>query len=109
MENGWIPCAANLSRCALKNRGNFLCNKESKPVLIDPAASFAHREMDLAMSRLFGGFDDVFYQSYEATWPLEPGFDDRLEVYQLYYLLVHVNLFGGGYVESVRRILKHYA
>lgn len=88
--------------------GNFLCNSESKPVLIDPAVSFAHREMDLAMSRLFGGFDAVFYHSYEAAWPLAPGFEERLEVYQLYYLLVHVNLFGGGYVESVRRILRRF-
>jgi fructosamine-3-kinase len=88
--------------------GNFLCNAASKPVLIDPSASFAHREMDLAMSRLFGGFDAVFYQSYEETWPLAPDFENRLEVYQLYYLLVHVNLFGGGYVESVRRVLRRY-
>lgn len=86
--------------------GNFLCNAESKPVLIDPAASFAHREMDLAMSRLFGGFDAVFYQSYEAAWPLAPGFEERIEVYQLYYLLAHVNLFGCDYVESARRILQ---
>jgi fructosamine-3-kinase len=88
--------------------GNFLCNTESKAVLIDPAAAFAHREMDMAMSRLFGGFDAVFYQSYEDAWPLAPGFEERLEVYQLYYLLVHVNLFGGGYVQSVQRILKRY-
>jgi len=88
--------------------GNFLCNSEGKPVLIDPAASFAHRETDLAMSRLFGGFDPVFYQSYEQSWPLAPGFEDRLEVCQLYYLLVHVNLFGGGYVDSVRKILRRY-
>jgi len=88
--------------------GNFLCNAASKPVLIDPAASFAHREMDLAMSRLFGGFDAIFYQSYEENWPLAPGFEERLEVYQLYYLLVHVNLFGGGYVESVRSILRRF-
>ena len=88
--------------------GNFLCNAANLPVLIDPAASFAHRETDLAMSRLFGGFDPVFYQSYEQTWPLAPGFEDRLEIYQLYYLLVHVNLFGGGYVDSVRRILRKY-
>ncbi|MBV6442888.1 MAG: hypothetical protein DYG98_19525 [Haliscomenobacteraceae bacterium CHB4] len=88
--------------------GNFLCNSDSKPVLIDPAASFAHREMDLAMSRLFGGFDPHFYQSYESARPLAPGFEERLEVYQLYYLLVHVNLFGGGYVDSVRRILKRH-
>lgn len=88
--------------------GNFLCNAASEPVLIDPAASFAHREMDLAMSRLFGGFDTVFYQSYEAAWPLAPDFEERVEIYQLYYLLVHVNLFGGGYVESVRMILKRF-
>lgn len=88
--------------------GNFLCNTKNKPVLIDPAASFAHREMDLAMSRLFGGFDSVFYQSYENAWPLAPGFEERIEVYQLYYLLVHVNLFGGGYVESVRSILRRW-
>ncbi len=88
--------------------GNFLCNTTNKPVLIDPAASFAHREMDLAMSRLFGGFDAVFYQSYEEAWPLAPGFEERVEVYQLYYLLAHVNLFGGGYVESVRGILRRW-
>ena len=88
--------------------GNFLCNTTNKPVLIDPAASFAHREMDLAMSRLFGGFDAAFYQSYEETWPLASGFEERMEIYQLYYLLVHVNLFGGGYVESVRGILRRW-
>jgi fructosamine-3-kinase len=88
--------------------GNFLCTLEGLPVLIDPAACFAHREMDLAMSRLFGGFDTVFYQSYQNAWPLEPGFEERLEVYQLYYLLVHVNLFGGGYVSQVRQILKKH-
>lgn len=86
--------------------GNFLCNPDGKPVLIDPAASFAHREMDLAMSRLFGGFDPVFYESYQDARPLEKNFDERIEVYQLYYLLVHVNLFSGGYVESVRSILR---
>lgn len=88
--------------------GNFLCNTASKPVLIDPAASFSHREMDLSMSRLFGGFDPVFYQSYAAAWPIEAGFEERIGIYQLYYLLVHVNLFGGGYVEEVRQVLRRY-
>ena len=60
------------------------------------------------MSRLFGGFDAAFYKVYEEAWPLESGFEKRLEVYQLYYLLVHVNLFGGGYVEQVRGILKRW-
>jgi len=89
--------------------GNFLCDAVGQPVLIDPAASFAHREMDLAMSKLFGGFDDTFYKAYAETWPLEAGFEKRVEVYQLYYLLVHVNLFEGGYVEQVRAILKKWA
>ncbi|MCC6725110.1 MAG: fructosamine kinase family protein [Saprospiraceae bacterium] len=88
--------------------GNFLCDANGSPVLIDPAVSFSHREMDLAMSRLFGGFDRLFYQAYETEWPLAPGFEGRLPVYQLYYLLVHVNLFGGGYVQLVRDALRQF-
>ncbi len=88
--------------------GNFLCNTEGQAVLIDPAASFAHREMDLAMASLFGGFEPAFFQGYEKSWPLEQGFHERMEVYQLYYLLVHLNLFGGGYVASVRQILERF-
>lgn len=86
--------------------GNFLCTTNGQPVLIDPATSYAHREMDLAMSRLFGGFERPFYRSYEESYPLAPGFEQRLPVYQLYYLLVHVNLFGGGYVGQVRATLR---
>ncbi len=88
--------------------GNFLVGPNSEPVIIDPSVSYAHREMDLAMSRLFGGFDRTFYRSYEEVFPLAPGFEQRLPVYQLYYLLVHVNLFGGGYVGSVRSILNQF-
>jgi len=88
--------------------GNFLCGSNGNPIIFDPAASFAHREMDLAMSRLFGGFDRLFYRSYEEAWPLVPGFEQRLPIYQLYYLLVHVNLFGGGYVGSVRSALQPF-
>ncbi|MBK9335386.1 MAG: fructosamine kinase family protein [Lewinellaceae bacterium] len=88
--------------------GNFLCDTDGLPVLIDPAAAFAHREMDLAMSRLFGGFDPAFYAAYSEAWPLENGFEQRVDIYQLYYLLVHVNLFGGGYADRVRGILEHF-
>jgi fructosamine-3-kinase len=77
-------------------------------VLVDPAAAYAHREMDLAMSRLFGGFDATFYQAYDEAWPLESGFMERIEIYQLYYLLVHVNLFGRSYVPAVRSILLQF-
>ncbi len=88
--------------------GNFLVDSKDRAVLIDPAAAYAHREMDLGMSRLFGGFDAQFYAAYQAAYPMENGWEDRMEIYQLYYLLVHVNLFGKGYVESVRRIINRY-
>ncbi|MCY4398691.1 MAG: fructosamine kinase family protein [Gemmatimonadetes bacterium] len=73
------------------------------PVLIDPAVYIGHREVDLAMCRLFGGFPAAFHASYEATWPLQPGHERRLAAYQLYPLLVHARLFGGGYVMSALR------
>ncbi|HFA49550.1 MAG TPA: hypothetical protein ENJ95_11105 [Bacteroidetes bacterium] len=88
--------------------GNFLVGQNNEPVLIDPSVSYSHREMDLAMSHLFGGFDRDFYRSYEEAFPLAPGFRERLPVFQLYYLLVHVNLFGGSYVRSVREVIKRY-
>jgi fructosamine-3-kinase len=88
--------------------GNFMVDAESRPVLVDPSVAYSHREMDLAMSRLFGGFDRSFYRSYEATFPIAPGFEERLPLYQLYYLLVHVNLFGGGYIGSVRSVLRQF-
>ncbi len=73
------------------------------PVLIDPAVYIGHREVDLAMCRLFGGFPPAFHASYEATWLLHPGHERRLAAYQLYPLLVHARLFGGGYVASALR------
>lgn len=88
--------------------GNFLVGPNSQPVLIDPSVCFAHREMDLAMSRLFGGFAPAFYQAYQESFPTAAGLEDRLDIYQLYYLLVHVNLFGGGYSQSVRQVIRRY-
>ena len=88
--------------------GNFLVAADGHPVLIDPSIAYSHRELDLAMSRLFGGFDRSFYRAYEAAYPLAPGFEQRLPIWQLYYLLVHVNLFGAGYVGSVRRIVEGF-
>lgn len=89
--------------------GNFMVGPKREVVLIDPSTSFAHREMDLAMTQLFGGFDEAFYNTYQEVFPLENGFDQRVEIYQLYYLLVHLNLFGGGYGNSVRNILKRFS
>lgn len=88
--------------------GNFLVDSNDRAVLIDPATAYAHREMDLGMSRLFGGFDARFYTAYHAAYPMENSWEDRMELYQLYYLLVHVNLFGKGYVGSVRRIINRF-
>ncbi len=88
--------------------GNFLVGPGGKAALIDPSVCYAHREMDLAMSRLFGGFGPAFYQAYREHFPTAPGLEDRLDIYQLYYLLVHVNLFGGGYSQSVKRIVQRF-
>jgi fructosamine-3-kinase len=89
--------------------GNLLVGPQGEPCLIDPAVYVGHREVDLAMMRLFGGFSQRVFESYDEAYPLQPGSLDRVELYQLYPLLVHVNLFGGGYVSSVERILSRYA
>ncbi|MCB0610122.1 MAG: fructosamine kinase family protein [Lewinellaceae bacterium] len=88
--------------------GNYLVDRQGAPVLIDPAVSYAHREMDLAMTRLFGGFPPEFYEAYHESYPLEAGWRERLPVGQLYYLLAHVNMFGGSYVQQCRAILKGF-
>jgi fructosamine-3-kinase len=76
------------------------------PALIDPAVYRGHREADLAMTELFGGFGDGFYAAYREAWPLLPGYATRRAVYQLWYLLVHVNLFGGDYVRQTSGVLQ---
>lgn len=88
--------------------GNFMTDENGNPVLIDPAIAYAHREMDLAMTKLFGGFSEQFYAAYNEVFPLENGFKNRYEIYNLYYLLVHVNLFGQSYLNSVKAILKNF-
>jgi len=85
--------------------GNRHVGERGEPVLIDPAVYGGHREVDLAMMRLFGGFSERVFAAYEEAWPLAPGARERVPLYQLYPLLVHVNLFGGGYVASVERAL----
>ena len=89
--------------------GNVLFARGGRPVLIDPAVYIGHREVDLAMCRLFGGFPPAFYDAYAEAWPLAPGHEHRLACYQLYPLLVHARLFGGGYVGSVVRAAEGVA
>lgn len=89
--------------------GNYLCDAEGRPVLIDPAAYHGRREADLAMTQLFGGFTAAFYRAYEEVWPLAPGSEARLDIYRLYHLLNHLNLFGGGYASGCVAIMRRYA
>ena len=86
-----------------------MVDEKGNPCLIDPAIYYGHREADLAMTRLFGGFDQEFYDAYQEAWDLESGFKDRFDIYNLYPLLVHVNLFGGSYLNQVRSILRRFA
>jgi fructosamine-3-kinase len=88
--------------------GNYIVDEFGEACLIDPAVYYGHREADLAMTRLFGGFDDAFYAAYEEAAPLAPGHQERLPIYQLYHVLNHFNLFGGGYHEQGNRILRRY-
>ena len=82
-----------------------MCDEEGAPCLIDPAVYGGHREVDLAMMRLFGGFAGRMVAAYDEAFPLAAGHTDRVRLYQLYPLLVHVNLFGGTYVGAVESAL----
>lgn len=88
--------------------GNFTSNHKGEPVIYDPAVYYGNREMDIAMSLLFGGFDKRFYDYYNETFPLEQHWKKRVELCQLYPLLVHLILFGGHYYHSATSIIKQY-
>jgi fructosamine-3-kinase len=89
--------------------GNYIVDERGEACLIDPAVYYGHREADLAMTRLFGGFEGAFYAAYDEALPLAAGHAERLPIYQLYHVLNHFNLFGGGYFEQARRMLRRYA
>ena len=89
--------------------GNVMVDSQGEPLVIDPAVYVGHHEADLAMTQLFGGFASAFYEAYHEVVPREPGYADRREIYNLYHLLNHLNLFGRSYIVSVRRILKRYS
>ncbi|MBE7553315.1 MAG: fructosamine kinase family protein [Anaerolineales bacterium] len=89
--------------------GNWLATASGEPVLIDPAVYYGHREADLAFTELFGGFPAAFYSAYQASWPLDRGYEERKDLYNLYHLLNHLNLFGESYGGSVDSILRRYA
>jgi fructosamine-3-kinase len=89
--------------------GNLHTAPDGEPVLIDPAVYGGHREMDLAMMRLFGGVGERAFAAYQECHPLSAGHEERVALWQLYPLLVHVNLFGVAYVEAVTRAVLRYA
>lgn len=76
------------------------------PVVFDPAVYYGDRETDVAMTELFGGFPREFYQAYDEAWPLDAGYEKRKHLYNLYHLLNHLNLFGGGYLAQVKAALR---
>lgn len=89
--------------------GNYMVSASGEPVLIDPAVAYAPREMDIAMMQLFGGFPAEVFEAYEEAYPLQSNWKYRTDIWQLYYLLVHLNLFGAGYLAQVNAVLRKYS
>ena len=88
--------------------GNFLCSISNKAVLIDPAVYYGHREADLAMTHLFGGFPHSFYAAYHEAYPLKEGWEYREGVYKLYHVLNHLNIFGTSYLSEAEQLIDQY-
>jgi fructosamine-3-kinase len=88
--------------------GNVMVGNNGWVCLIDPAVYYGNREAELAFTKLFGGFTPAFYKAYAEAAPLEKGFEERVDIYNLYPLLVHVNLFGSGYLSGIEKVLKKF-
>jgi fructosamine-3-kinase len=88
--------------------GNYMFDQNGASVIYDPAPSFSHREMDIGMMHLFGGFSDKVFEDYHEEYPLEINWKNRLHIHNLYPILVHVNLFQGGYIQQAKKIIKDF-
>ena len=86
--------------------GNFMVDSSGAPAFFDPAVHYGHRETEIAFTTLFGGFSEEFYHSYNEALPLEPDFEERIPIHNLYPLLVHVNLFGASYLSGIVQTLN---
>lgn len=86
--------------------GNAAYTRSGEPVVFDPAVYFGDREVDLAMTELFGGFNAGFYAAYREAWPLAAGYHTRKTLYNLYHILNHANLFGGGYIAQAEGMIR---
>lgn len=106
--NGLLPpCKPSLIHGDLWG-GNYLFDEKGNAVVIDPAVYFGHPEMDLAFSKMFGGFSESFYKGYEFITPLSGNFSERVRIYNMYPLLVHVNLFGGHYNSQFEQFIRRF-
>ena len=88
--------------------GNTFADNTQQPCLVDPAVHFGLRETDLAMTELFGRLPQTFYDAYRGAFPQNPGYEERKQLYNLYHLLNHLNLFGGSYLASVESTVNHF-
>lgn len=88
--------------------GNYMTGPDGKAVVFDPAVYYGHREMDLGMSKLFGGFEAPFYDAYNETYPLEKGWQHRTDICNLYPMFVHLNLFGLSYLSGIDAVLRRF-
>ncbi len=86
--------------------GNYAVQKNGQPIIFDPAVYYGDREADIAMTELFGGFDSDFYAAYQSQWPLDTGYSVRKTLYNLYHILNHANLFGGGYARQAQQMIN---
>jgi fructosamine-3-kinase len=85
--------------------GNISFTRSGEPVIFDPAVYYGDREADIAMTELFGGFSSGFYSAYNEAWPLDPGYTKRKTIYNLYHILNHLNIFGGGYAGQAQSMI----
>jgi fructosamine-3-kinase len=86
--------------------GNAAVSSDGAPIILDPATYYGDRETDLAMTELFGGFPTAFYHGYNEAWSLDSGYGQRKSIYNLYHVLNHFNLFGGGYANQAQTIIQ---
>lgn len=101
---GWQPQASLLHGDLWS--GNAAISRDGTPIILDPATYYGDRETDLAMTELFGGFPAAFYHGYNEAWSLDRGYSQRKSIYNLYHVLNHFNLFGGGYGHQAKTIIQ---
>jgi protein-ribulosamine 3-kinase len=89
--------------------GNFITSETGHACIFDPAVYYGNREIDIAMTTMFGGFSREFYAGYNESWPLESGWEERIDIYNLYPLLIHLNLFGSGYLGQILSTIRRFA